>query len=488
MMTVFLLPPESEQLEYKREFNSSGEKKRLLRTVVAFANGKGGKIIIGVDDASRTVSGLPPETDLSRLTDAVTNSIADNCTPQVAYKIRVEILDEKPVVVLDVFPGAFTPYYLKELGPDQGTFIRTGATTRLADIYRLTELRFSGSRRTFDTTVVSGAPAVTPTRLKALCRALYAEARQNAETLTLPPPKAPTPAILQDWKLISSNNGDVLPHYGFELLEGTCRAVPGSTVRCGLFLGEDRTDIRDTKVFSGPLIEQYHQTVDWLTSKLEVRTIINNGERYDIPELPANAVRELVMNAICHRSYIAAKDSITVALFRDRLEITSPGGLPDGMTVEQAISGFTTYRNPALDNALAYTHLMEKWASGIPRAFRLMKQWGLPAPIITDAGFAVRTVLMRPNDVSWPSAAQISQILQKPINASVTVETKRHNPRNDTDGLLSYLKNAPTATLDEMAREFNLSKDQVRYRLAKLKKEGRLTRSGTKKGRWLVKL
>ena len=58
MMTVFLLPPESEQLEYKREFNSSGEKKRLLRTVVAFANGKGGKIIIGVDDASRTVSGL----------------------------------------------------------------------------------------------------------------------------------------------------------------------------------------------------------------------------------------------------------------------------------------------------------------------------------------------------------------------------------------------------------------------------------------------
>ena len=263
-MTVFLLPPESEQLEYKREFNSSGEKKRLLRTVVAFANGKGGKIIIGVDDASRTVSGLPPETDLSRLTDAVTNSIADNCTPQVAYKIRVEILDEKPVVVLDVFPGAFTPYYLKELGPDQGTFIRTGATTRLADIYRLTELRFSGSRRTFDTTVVSGAPAVTPTRLKALCRALYAEARRNAETLTLPPPKAPTPAILQDWKLISSNNGDVLPHYGFELLEGTCRAVPGSAVRCGLFLGEDRTDIRDTKVFSGPLIEQYHQTVDWL--------------------------------------------------------------------------------------------------------------------------------------------------------------------------------------------------------------------------------
>ena len=95
MMTVFLLPPESEQLEYKREFNSSGEKKRLLRTVVAFANGKGGKIIIGVDDASRTVSGLPPETDLSRLTNAVTNSIADNCTPQVAYKIRVEILDEK---------------------------------------------------------------------------------------------------------------------------------------------------------------------------------------------------------------------------------------------------------------------------------------------------------------------------------------------------------------------------------------------------------
>ena len=175
---------ESENIEFKSEIPVKSEK--YMKTVVAFANGKGGKIIIGVDDASRTVSGLPPETDLSRLTDAVTNSIADNCTPQVAYKIRVEILDEKPVVVLDVFPGAFTPYYLKELGPDQGTFIRTGATTRLADIYRLTELRFSGSRRTFDTTVVSGAPAVTPTRLNALCRS--PTKRRNSDA---PPAQSP---------------------------------------------------------------------------------------------------------------------------------------------------------------------------------------------------------------------------------------------------------------------------------------------------------
>lgn len=481
-----VLLPESLQLEYKREVNLSSEKKRFLRTVIAFANGKGGKIFLGVDDKTRTVVGFTEDINLSTLADAITNSIMDNCTPQISHRIGVEEIDGKPVIAVEVFPGNFTPYYLKASGPEEGAFVRIGATTRKADAMLLEELRFRGARRSLDTTLSAGAKAISEKRLTKFLTLMETEASANYQDKGVVA-KTLTKERLLEWNLISEASKKIYPNYGFELLEGTCTTIAAAKIQCGLFLGKDRSDIRDTKIFEGPLFNQVHEVEAWIASKLEHRSIIHNLNRIDVMEFPDVALRELIVNAVCHRSYFEREEAILIALYRDRLEITSPGSLPGCMTVDQAINGYTFYRNPAIANAFNYVHLMEKWASGLPRVFHWFKLFGLRAPEIIDEGNAVRITLYRPG-ISWPSPSQEREIVAALTGAPLP-ETKVSKPISSrAESILEAIKANDAITLDELAKKLQLHKPQVRYELLKLKRKGLVSRVGTLGGRWKLHL
>ncbi len=481
-----VLLPESLQLEYKREINITSEKKRFLRTVIAFANGKGGKILFGVDDKTRTVVGFSEDSNLSRLADAITNSIMDNCSPQISHRVGVEEIEGKSVIALEVFPGNFTPYYLKALGPKEGTFVRIGATTRKADDTLLEELRFRGARRSLDTTLAAGAKAISEARLSKFLSLLESEANANNQSKgTLARPL--TKQKLLEWNLITQASNKVYPNYGFELLEGTCRTISAAKIQCGLFLGKDRSDIRDTKIFDGALFNQIHEAEAWIASKLEHRSFINHLNRIDVMELPSVALRELIVNAVCHRSFFEREEAILIALYRDRLEITSPGSLPGAMTVDQAIQGYTFYRNPAIANVFNYVHLMEKWASGLPRVFHWVKLFGLRAPELVDVGNAVRITLYRPS-VDWPSPKQEREIVAALTGVPIT-EAKLGEPISSrAERILEVIKSDDTVTLETLAKKLQLHKSQVRYELLKLKRKGLVSREGTLGGRWKLLL
>ncbi len=481
-----VLLPESLQLEYKREVNLSSEKKRLLRTVIAFANGKGGKIIFGVDDKTHSVIGFSEDSNLSTLADAITNSIMDNCTPQISHRIGIEEIEGKPVIVVEVFPGNFTPYYLKEAGPQDGVFVRIAATTRQADATTLEELRFRGVRRSLDTTLSNRAKPISEKRLTKFLTLMESEANANNQSKgTLP--KTLTKERLLEWNLISEASKTIYPNYGFELLEGTCNTIPAAKIQCGLFLGKDRSDIRDTKIFEGPLFTQIHDAKAWIASKLEHRSFIHHLNRIDVMEFPDVALRELIVNAVCHRSYFERETAILIALYRDRLEITSPGALPGSLTVDQAIHGYTFCRNPAIANAFSYVHLMEKWASGLPRVFHWIKLFGLRAPTIVDEGNAVRITLYRPS-VDWPSVKQESEIVAALMGAPMAETKVSESISSRAERILEAIKSDDTITLDALAKKLQLHKSQVRYELLKLKREGLVSRSGTLGGRWKLHL
>ena len=82
--------------------------------------------------------------------DTITNAIADSITPQIIPNIYVEEIEDKRVIVCEIFRGGSTPYYIKALGKESGTFIRTSSTTRLADESMLKELMLVGVNRAFD--------------------------------------------------------------------------------------------------------------------------------------------------------------------------------------------------------------------------------------------------------------------------------------------------------------------------------------------------
>ena len=97
----------------------------------AFSNSTGGKIIFGIEDTSLQIVGI--DGDIHKKIDAITNAIADSITPQIIPNIYVEEIEDKRVIVCEIFRGGSTPYYIKALGKESGTFIRASGTTRIAD-------------------------------------------------------------------------------------------------------------------------------------------------------------------------------------------------------------------------------------------------------------------------------------------------------------------------------------------------------------------
>ena len=112
---------ESVNIEFKVEVPKRSEK--YIKSVIAFANTAGGKIIIGVDDESHEIVGVDKD-EVFKIMDSITNTISDICYPQIFPNIGVDTIEEKCVIVIEIYPGANRPYYMKTLGKEASTFIR----------------------------------------------------------------------------------------------------------------------------------------------------------------------------------------------------------------------------------------------------------------------------------------------------------------------------------------------------------------------------
>ncbi len=119
--------------------------------------------------------------------------------------------------------------------------------------------------------------------------------------------------------------------------------------------GTDRTFFVDRREFSSPVQDQVESAVQYILEKINMGARFNGVYREDVYEIPPDSIRELIVNAVVHRSYINADASpITIALYDDRLEVTSPGGLVKGMTLEKMKNGYSECRNKALAAAFSY--------------------------------------------------------------------------------------------------------------------------------------
>ena len=124
------------------------------------------------------------------------------------------------------------------------------------------------------------------------------------------------------------------------------------------------------------LIEESYQ---YVLRNIHMGARFKGVYRQDVYEIPPDAVRELIINAIVHRSYID-HSSIQIAIYDNRLEITSPGRLPMGQTIERMKQGYSKIRNEALASAFEYMGYIEHWGSGILRVMQEVRDVGLPEP------------------------------------------------------------------------------------------------------------
>ena len=213
--------------------------------------------------------------------------------------------------------------------------------------------------------------------------------------------------------------------------------------------------------------------------------------RQDVYEIPPDAIRELIINAMVHRSYLD-HGTIQVAVYDNRLEIISPGKLPMGQTMERMKEGYSKIRNEALAHAFAYMNLIEHWGSGIPRIIDKVKSAGLREPEFIGGEVDLRINIYR-GQVDTNNAIINANGTKNGANGvkcgsdngTNGAEVPLNKEQTQIEKLLQIIEKNPSATQAYYAEKMGISKRTVSRMFASLQEKGRLVQSGTKrKSNW----
>lgn len=157
---------ESKNIESKVSLPDKSEK--YVKTIVAFANTQGGKLIVGVDDKNHQVIGVENDI-LFQTMDAIATAVSDSCMPQIIPDIEPQTVEGKTIIIVSVEAGKNRPYYLKSKGKENGTYIRVAGTSRQAFPEKIKELEMEGARISWDELTCVGY-TVTEEATEKLCQ------------------------------------------------------------------------------------------------------------------------------------------------------------------------------------------------------------------------------------------------------------------------------------------------------------------------------
>lgn len=465
-----LFAGESKNIEYKVAVPKKSEK--YMKTVVAFANGNGGKIVFGIDDKTLEIVGMD-EDNIFKTMDAITNAISDSCEPRIRPDVTLQTVNDKTVIVVEILPGAMRPYYIKSEGMTEGTYMRVSGTTRPVEGYMLKELILEGQNRYFDSEPCRELQ-ITDEDIQNLCKTMKETAIkntwQNSEKAKI---KEITKNTLLSWGILTEVQGEIFPTNAYALLTGRLRMQP--VIQCGLFKGKDRAYFADRKEFDGPIQNQVDAAYQYVLEKINMGMQIQGIYRQDVYELPTDSVRELIANAVAHRSYLEP-GNIQVAIFDDRLEVTSPGMLLNNVSIKKMMEGYSKPRNPAIANAFAYMKIIEKWGTGIPRIFRECREYGLPDPELIDFDGDFRVNMYRNTAIDY--SPRVNDRVNDKVNDRVNeIEEK----------ILKFIDNDPAITITQLSMELELSRKTIAAKLKTLKEKKMIERVGSsRKGYWKI--
>ena len=512
-----IIAGESKNVEFKESLPAKSNK--YMKTIVAFANGQGGKLVIGVEDDTRKIVGIAQE-DAFKIMDAIANAISDSCRPAIIPDIYMQTIDDATIVIVDIEPGRQRPYYIAAEGMQQGVYVRVAGTTRPADEIMVKELLFEGNNRFWDKMVCLGLQA-NSADIEALCKKMQQVAMRNCQSEEEKAlVKTVTAKQLLVWGVLAESNGRLVPTNAYAILTGA--DALHCTFQCAVFKDNERIVFVDRREFRGPVQDVIEDAYQFVLRNIHLGAVIEGLYRQDVYEIPPAAIRELIINAAVHRSYLD-NGNIQVAIFDNRLEITSPGKLPMGQTIEKMRVGYSKVRNEALAMAFSYMHLIERWGTGMLRIAKMVREAGLGELEILGGDTELRFNIYRNQNIKLKVgqtteqdsiagqiagqtteqdsiAGQIAgqtteqdsiagQTTEQDSIAGQTANCDRIELSQEEDVLLKLLQNVQQSSVRELAQQMQISKSAVYRLIQKLNAKNVIERIGTnRKGYWQVKL
>ena len=369
-----LQQPEGKTLEFKRDLSSP---KPILKTLVAFANTAGGRLIIGITDDHQLIGVDDPLTEEERLC----NLIADAISPRLVPNVEMVTIEDKTLLVIEVYLSNSRPHWLKANGPELGVYVRLGSTNRQADRELIAELQRSVEGIAFDEMPMPEL-SVDDLDLNA-AQALFGNDRHldNQSLFTL--------------RLLTHYQGREVPTKGAVLLFGKQRSAhfADAWIQCGRFLGTEKIDIFDHIDIHAPLPTAVDEIMLFLKKHAFRGADLSEVRRKDVWSIPLGILREAVINALVHADYSQRGAPIRIVFLDDRIEIDNPGLFLPGLTLEDIKQGTSKIRNTVIARVFRELHLIEQWGTGVRRIFAEAKELGLPEPQLIETGMRVRFII-----------------------------------------------------------------------------------------------
>ena len=386
---------EGKTLEFKA--NVSGLR-NILKTVVAFANTAGGDLILGVEDKTKIVCGVP---DVLEVEERLASSITDSISPLIIPDIEIKPFRDRELLLVHIYAGTRRPYFLKARGPEKGTYLRVGSTNRLATPELLEELGRLSRNLSFEEETFWPANA-EDLDLKTAGRVFAAAGKPFNRRVAF------------NLSLLRKADGAVKPTVGGYLLFGKNRAqhFPNAVIRCARFKGVIPQIFLDKHDFTGYPVVEIDRVMTFVERNISLRAEINRLRREERYEYPLLALREVLLNAIVHSDYTIRGRDIRVAIFDDRIEVTNPGLLVPGLAMEDLYTGTSKLRNRIIGRVFRELGLIEQWGTGIGKVLRLCNEYALQPPWFQEIGDSFRVTLFNSGPRIQALGATETAILQ----------------------------------------------------------------------------
>ncbi|QAT42008.1 ATP-binding protein [Aminipila luticellarii] len=342
-----------ETTEYdKKQALEVKKPKSWCKSVSAFANGAGGILIFGISDDDEIV-GL---TDAEHDAEIISEQIKTRLNPIPNFKLRFyNTEDEKRLIILDIYAGEQTPYYYDADG-SLTAFHRVGNQSIPVSPAKLKELVLRGSATSYDSLKSKyNFDNMAFTKLKSTYKQRTGIQFEDSD--------------YESFGIVEEEG--ILTNAGALLADES--PIRHSRLFCTRWNGTDKApgiiDAIDDKEYSGGLINLLQNGMDFVTNNSKRAWKKITDGRMEMPDYPERAVLEGIVNALIHRNYLEVGSEVHIDMFDDRIEIYSPGGMYDGIKIQERdlMQIPSRRRNPVIADIFNRLKYMDRRGSGFKK-------------------------------------------------------------------------------------------------------------------------
>lgn len=342
-----------EATEYdKKLFLEERKPKSWCKSVSAFANTLGGSLIWGISNEDEIVGLVNPSSDAEKISEIIKNRL----NPIPEFKLRFhKTEDEKVLIILDIFKGEETPYYYSADG-DLEAYVRVGNESVKATPTELKRLVLRGKNTSYDS---QNSTYKIEDFAYTQLRARYKKWTGNS---------------FEEKDLVSFgivNEDGCLTNAGVLLVDDS--PIRWSRLFCTRWNGLNKSggtvDALDDAEYSGSVISLIEDGEAFIKRNAKKMWKKTSNSRIEMPEYVERSYHEALVNALVHRDYLVNGSEVHIDIYDDRMEIYSPGGMPDGSVIQERdpLSVPSTRRNPVLADVFNRLGYMERKGSGFEK-------------------------------------------------------------------------------------------------------------------------